>query len=109
MGVDLVLEVFILHIKLIDHMLLLEHLQKLLAIIERIQVFNPIINIVLKPFKFIQCLISEVLRWWPVVLHALQVAYDLLGIALLLIDDALEHVELLVHLLRDFFFEALLV
>jgi hypothetical protein len=46
---------------------------------------------------------------WSVILHALQVAYDLLGIALLLIDDALEHVELLVHLLGDLFFEALLV
>ena len=78
--VDLVLEVFILHVKLIDHMLLLQYLEEFLAIIECIEIFNPVINISLEAFKFIKSLISKVLWGWSVVLDALQVADDLLGI-----------------------------
>ena len=109
MGVDLVLEVFILHIKLVDHMLLLQDLQELFAIIECIKVFNPVINICLEAFKFIKCLVSKVLWRWSVVLHALQVTDDFLGIRLLLVNDTLKHVELLVHLLGDLLLKRLLV
>lgn len=109
MGVDLVLEVFILHIELIDHMLLLENLQELFAIIELIKIFDSIVNICLKAFELIQCLVREVLGRWSVVLNTLQVADDLLGVRLLLIDDPLEHVELLVYLLGDFLLKRLLV
>jgi hypothetical protein len=42
-------------------------------------------------------------------LHRLQVTDYLLGIGLLFIDDALEHVKLLVNLLGDLFLEAFLV
>lgn len=106
---NLVLEIFILHIKLIDHMLLLEDLQELFAIIEGIKVFNPVINICLEAFKFIKCLVSKVLWRWSIVLDALQVADDLLGIRLLLVNNALEHVELLVYLLGDLLLKRLLV
>ena len=109
MGVDLVLEVFILHIKLVDHMLLLQDLQELFAIIEGIKVFNPVINICLEAFKFIKCLVSKVLWRWSVVLHALQVADDFLGIRLLIVYEALEHIELLVLLLGDLLLKRLLV
>ena len=47
---NLVLEVFILHIEIIDHMFLLQHLQELLAIIEAIKIRNSAVNIILKTF-----------------------------------------------------------
>jgi hypothetical protein len=106
---NLVLEVFILHIELVDHMLLLQHLEKLLAVVETIKVRNSVVNVILKAFQLVKSLISEVLWWRSVVLDALQIADYLLGIGLLFVDDALEHVELLVYLLGDLFLEALLV
>ena len=66
---NFVLKVFILHIELINHMLLLEHLQKLLTIVEGIKVRNSVVNIILKGFQLVKCLVSEVLWWGSIVLH----------------------------------------
>ena len=106
---NFVLEVFILHIELIDHMLLLEDLQKLFAIIQGIEVLYPVVNVTLKALELIQCLICKVLWWGPIVLHRLQVAYYFLGVRLLFVNDALEHVELLVYLFCDLLFKGFLV
>ena len=71
MGDDLVLEVLVLHVELVDHVLLLEHFQELLAVVELVQILNSVVNIVLKHLELVQGLVSEILGWRPIILHAL--------------------------------------
>lgn len=80
MGNNLVLEVFILHIEFIDHVFLLEDLQEFFAIIQLVEVFNPVINICLKSLELIQCLIGKILWRWPIVLHRLKVTDNFFGV-----------------------------
>jgi len=63
----------------------------------------------LELLELIKCLVSKVLGRWLIVLNALQVADDLLGVGLLLVNYALQHIELLVDLLVYFILEAFLI
>lgn len=90
-------------------MLLFEHLQKGVLLIQLLKAHDFVVYGLLEVLEFSESVLGEVLRWGSVVLHALKVANDLLGVAFLFVDDLLEHVELLVDLFGDLFFEALLV
>ena len=94
---------------LMDQMLLLKNLQKLLAIVKPLQILNSERNVALELFELIKSLIGEVLWRWLVVLHALQIADDLLGVCLLLVNDAFQHVKLLIDFLVDLILKAFLI
>lgn len=91
-----------------NHMLLLKNFQKFLALIEFDQILNTLIDAALKAFELIQSLVSEVLGRRLILLDALQIADDLFGAQLLLIDDTLKVIKLLVHFFVNFVLQFLL-
>ena len=94
---------------LVNEVLLLQYLQKLLSVVELLQILDSLRNVRLELFELVQGLICEILWRWLVVLHTLEVADDLLGVGLLLVNDAFEHVKLLVHFLVNFILQTFLI
>lgn len=94
---------------LVNEVLLLQNLQKLFSIVQVLQILNSLRDVCLKLFELVQSLIREILRRWLIVLYTLKVAYDLLGICLLFVDDTLEHIELLINLLINLILKTFLV
>lgn len=76
---------------------------------ELFQVLDRVVDVCREDLQLLQRLNGVVLGRRPVVLHALQVADDVLRVLLLLIDDRLQRVVLVVHLREDLVLEAHLV
>ena len=109
MVTDFAFKLLVFGLEFSDYMLLLEHLEEVLGIVEIGQVLNSLVDVGLENLQLVQGLVREVLWRWSIVLHTLKVGNDLSCVGLLFINDLLEHVKLVVHLHGDLIFQALLV
>lgn len=109
MATNFAFEVFHVMFQIWNYVLLLQNFQKLFALVQFNQILNSLVDAILKAFELIQSLVCEIFGRWLVFLHTLEVADNLLGAWLLLINDALQVVEFLVNLLGDFVLQPLLV
>ena len=71
------------------HLLLLKNVQELTRAELLSKLLYHCLHSCRERVQIFQCFNSEVLWGWPVILHALQVPYDVLGILLLVINDPL--------------------
>lgn len=94
-------EILVLGLEVGYQVLLLEHFQKVLLVIEPLEGLNILGNLALEALELGKSKVGKILRGRTIVLDALQVADDIFGIGLLLIDDLLQVIKLLVHLLVD--------
>ena len=90
-------------IQLSKHMLLLDDLQKLLALSKFDHILYGLIDFVLKSLDLVQYLYKVVLRRRLVLLHALHLIDLIFGIRSQLIDDIFHHHVLIIHFLIDLY------
>lgn len=94
--------------ELMEPLPLLQHLQVLHLLAQLALLRYPVLNFVLKRLKLDEGLLGEVLGRRLILLHALEVLDDVLGLKLLLVDDCLQLVVLLVHFFEDLLLQTLL-
>ena len=77
MVTDFAFKFLVFGLEFSDDMLLLEHLEEVLGVVEIGQVLNGLVDVGLEDLQLVQGLVREVLWRWSIVLHTLKVGNDL--------------------------------
>lgn len=56
-----------------DEVFLLEDFEEALLLVEVLQLLNVFVDLQLEALELLQCLVGEVLGWWSVLLHRLEI------------------------------------